>query len=92
MVRCQNSQSYMWTYPMQQHDINKKDRLQITSLTCVHILYNNTKTNIKIKDCLQNAQSYMCTYPLQQHKHKHKISLPKRPVLHVYISSTTTQT
>ena len=40
----------------------------------------------------RNYQSYMCTYPLQKHKNKQKGSLPKFPVLHVYIPSTKTQT
>ena len=61
---------------------------KISNLVCVHTLYNNT--NIK-KDCLQNSQSYIFTYPLKQHKHRHKGLLPKLPVLHVNIPSTTTQ-
>ena len=70
-------------------NINTKDHSKITILTCVHTLYNNT--NINTKACFQNSQSYMCTYPLQQHKYKHKVSLQKFPVLHVYIPSTKTQ-
>ena len=62
----------------------------MTSLRCVHTLYNNT--NINTNDWCQNAQSYMCTYPLHQHKNKYKLSLPNWPVLDVYIPYTTTQT
>ena len=33
----------------------------------------------------------MCTYPLRQHRYKHTWSLPKCPVLHLCITSTTTK-
>ena len=86
---CQHSQSYMCKHPLQQHNHKKRLIAKITSLICLHTLYNNTNKNTKA--CCQNDQSYMCTYPLQHHKHRNKGLLPKLPVLHVYILSTTTQ-
>ena len=62
----------------------------MSSLTCVHTLYNNT--NINTKAHCQTLQSYMCAYPLQQQKHKHNGLLPKCPVYHVDIPYITTQT
>ena len=59
-------------------------------IMCLYTLYKNTKINKN--SCWQNSQFYMWTYPLQQHKHKHKYSLPKWPVLHVYIPTKTTKT
>ena len=53
--------------------------------------YPIQQININTKALFQNSYLYMCKYPLQQHKHKHKGSLPKFPVLHAYIPSTTTQ-
>ena len=61
----------------------------MTSLKCVHTLYN--KTSINVKAHFKQSQSYIYTHPLQLHKHKYKGLLPKIPVLHVYIPSTTTQ-
>ena len=61
----------------------------IPGLEFVYNLYCNT--NIKTKASFQNDQSYMCIYSLQEPKHKHKVSLPKLPVLHVYIPSRTTK-
>ena len=40
----------------------------------------------------KNAQSYMDKYTAQQKRHKQEGSLPKFPVLHVYIPSTAAQT
>ena len=62
---------------------------KVSSLTYVLIYYNNT--NMHTKYNFQNYQSYMCTYPIQQLKHKQEGSLPKCPLLHVYITSTTKQ-
>ena len=41
---------------------------KISSLMCVHTLYNNK--NIKINSRFQNAQSCIFMYSIQQHKHK----------------------
>ena len=62
----------------------------MTSLTCIHTLYTNTKINTNSR--CQHSQYYMCTYPIQEHKPKQKLLLPKSPVLYVYIPYTTTQT
>ena len=80
----------MCGYPKGKKNIYTQDIFQIPSLKCANILYTNKNKNTKAN--FQSYKSYMCTYPLQQHKHKHKHSLPNLPVLHVYLSSTTTQT
>ena len=58
-----------------------------------HTCYPQThqKSLIKILSFIQ----HMCQVELQtlqQHNHKHKVSLPKFPVLHFYMPSTTTKT
>ena len=70
---CQNYQSYMYTYPLQQQKRKHKESMPyMPSITCVHTLYSITNINIRVH--FQNYQSYICTYHLQQHKHKHKLS------------------
>ena len=60
-------------YPLQHK--HKVPFSKITSLTCIHTIYNNT--DIHTKASCQNPQSHMCTYTLKQHKHKPKRLLPK---------------
>ena len=74
------------TSPTWTQQLNKK----IPNITFVHTHSQNT--NVTPRIAFQNAQCNMCKYPLQQHKHKDRFSLPKCPVLHVYMPYTATYT
>ena len=57
--------------------------------------YHNPSSLTSLKPSTsQTSDSSQATsiYPIQQHKNKHKVSLQKIPVLHMYIPSTTKQT
>ena len=62
---------------------------KITSLTCIHTLYNNKKINTN-SHC-HIYESYMCTILFKKNIRTNALC-QKCPVLHAYIPSTKTQT
>ena len=81
----------MYTYPLQQ-DKNKHKGL-LKQLQLFYVYSHSTTTKNINKSIDANIPSIKCVHTLHNNTNINtKTHLPKRPVLHVYIPSTTEQT